>query len=139
VFFDELGPPWPKHPCTDNAALTVQQLFDAPSKSTPLWRKDGWDPIVIRSSRLDRNWHLIPVENVITRLHFDVLADTPLRLQGETCAFMKAWNSDGWSVISFVELDGCVEEIVVPIFEKKRYFHASRTAATAQRKRSVRV
>src|SRR4051812_38741158 len=21
VFFDELGPPWPKHPCTDNPAV----------------------------------------------------------------------------------------------------------------------
>src|SRR5260221_9367601 len=23
VFFDELGPPWPKHPCTDNPQLSV--------------------------------------------------------------------------------------------------------------------
>lgn len=23
VFFDELGPPWPKHPCTDNSATSI--------------------------------------------------------------------------------------------------------------------
>lgn len=135
VFFDELGPPWQKHGCTDNAALMVRQLLNGPPHSTPVWRKEGWEAIRIKSSRLDGNWHLIPVENVITRLHFDALTDAPLKLQGETCAFMKPWDSNGWSKISFVELDRDAQEVVIPVYEKRRHFQTSRTAKTAHRKR----
>jgi hypothetical protein len=53
VFFDELGPPWPKHPCTDNTR------YDSPASgrvfaSTPItrerrprWLMDGWRPALI--------------------------------------------------------------------------------------------
>jgi 3-dehydroquinate synthase class II len=88
---------------------------------------------------LDGNWHLIPIENVITRLHFDALTDAPLKLQGETCAFMKPWDSNGWSKISFVELDRGAQEVVIPIYEKKRHFQTSRTATTAHRKKIERA
>jgi hypothetical protein len=30
VYFDELGPPWPKHPCTDNAAYYLGSHTSAP-------------------------------------------------------------------------------------------------------------
>jgi hypothetical protein len=52
VFFDRLGPPWPKHPCTDNSR------FDSPASSKiiaarleaesrpKLWT-EGWRPCVI--------------------------------------------------------------------------------------------
>ena len=57
VFFDELGPPWPKHPCTDSqsvpGALNPAKL---PSPAlAPLWKKKGWRPFVIfRVSHLDK-------------------------------------------------------------------------------------
>ena len=47
VFFDELGPPWPKHPCTDNGNL--------PQKNTsvkfilPKWKKEGWRPFLFKN------------------------------------------------------------------------------------------
>lgn len=139
VFFDELGPPWQKHPCTDSSALELGKPLSLPARSYPLWKKEGWEPIRIKSSRLDGNWHLIPVENLVTRLHFDALAEGPLRLQGETCAFMKPWDSSGWSKISLVELDRDARESIIPVFEKKRYFRTSRIAATAHRRRNPRT
>jgi hypothetical protein len=47
VFFDELGPPWPKHPCTDNGREPLE--LDSYSGSIDLpfhWQKDDWKPIL---------------------------------------------------------------------------------------------
>ena len=58
VFFDELGPPWPKHPCTDNPAvrylfssaegrariLIVQPTQSKKSDSGIIQRDDGTTP-----------------------------------------------------------------------------------------------
>ena len=47
VFFDRLGPPWPKHPCTDTS---VQFSFSDITPKPPSaemeaqWRRDGWVP-----------------------------------------------------------------------------------------------
>ena len=47
VFFDELGPPWPKHPCTD-LGNTVFASSDA-AKTSYKWQEDGWLPLSIAS------------------------------------------------------------------------------------------
>jgi hypothetical protein len=52
VFFDELGPPWPKHPCTDNS----QYKYHTPKLETGLthyqrdWEKEGWFPVIVESN-----------------------------------------------------------------------------------------
>lgn len=49
VFFDELGPPWPKHPCTDNGGVPTR-LYSYESASvarTPSCMGQGWDPLFI--------------------------------------------------------------------------------------------
>lgn len=58
VFFDSLGPPWPKHRCTDNRRepqRTTQSWLDvAPA---PTWRDGGWSPLLSPrvSSGVDRS------------------------------------------------------------------------------------
>ena len=57
VFFDELGPPWPKHPCTDNTPVAVASSLrprlvpsSSPSQNlvntttNPTWMDAGWQP-----------------------------------------------------------------------------------------------
>jgi hypothetical protein len=50
VFFDELGPPWRKHPCTDNRsipknkAIIIFPSFLLESISKYSWQKSGWHP-----------------------------------------------------------------------------------------------
>jgi len=47
VFFDELGPPWPKHPCTDNGRTVL-----GPRENTAAhysWQAEGWLPFVLSS------------------------------------------------------------------------------------------
>lgn len=62
VFFDELGPPWPKHPCTDNGQTTtwVRAYRADPEHTGPArtyrWQDDGWQPISITVVReVDKN------------------------------------------------------------------------------------
>ncbi len=52
VFFDELGPPWPKHPCTNNPKTPVPTpRFIFNTKTTIgreyAWQKDGWIPFIV--------------------------------------------------------------------------------------------
>lgn len=43
VFFDELGPPWTKHPCTDNPSPPRARPARSPvNKPPPQWHRDGW-------------------------------------------------------------------------------------------------
>ncbi|RMN23991.1 hypothetical protein ALQ62_00647 [Pseudomonas coronafaciens pv. zizaniae] len=52
VFFDDLGPPWSKHPCTD----TISPLGKAPHSSRMTgqstvypWQRAGWQPFIIEA------------------------------------------------------------------------------------------
>lgn len=46
VFFDELGPPWPKHPCTDTQSFWsrsgVIHVGAHDGGRTPQWAEQGW-------------------------------------------------------------------------------------------------
>lgn len=55
VFFDSLGPPWPKHPCTDRARISFarqgspEAIFAPPvpaqPRPVPKYRPDQWRPL----------------------------------------------------------------------------------------------
>jgi hypothetical protein len=61
VFFDELGPPWPKHPCTDNSSvpkqitgITAREEQECAKRSYG-WEIEGWMPFFIsRVTRVDK-------------------------------------------------------------------------------------
>lgn len=56
VFFDELGPPWPKHPCTDIQAFRYAPSSRNPPRPSPnqpaqsrqpfSWEQEGWSPFL---------------------------------------------------------------------------------------------
>jgi hypothetical protein len=45
VYFDELGPPWPKHPCTTSASTLPRQANAAPTAQFA-WQRAGWSPLL---------------------------------------------------------------------------------------------
>lgn len=50
VYFDDLGPPWPKHPCTDNSRtrFTIPNMVKGLKRSeAPRWLEEGWSPLKI--------------------------------------------------------------------------------------------
>lgn len=67
VFFDALGPPWPKHPCTDNPSFASSVAINI-EKPTPQadtnrktydWQKTGWEPFyVIEIKEVKNNYYV---------------------------------------------------------------------------------
>lgn len=48
VYFDELGPPWLKHPCTDSPSFKIPRKKKAqPTKSALTWQDSKWSPLII--------------------------------------------------------------------------------------------
>lgn len=45
VFFDELGPPWPKHPCTSDIFPSLVLPLEGP-RPTYSWESAGWSPLL---------------------------------------------------------------------------------------------
>lgn len=64
VFFDELGPPWPKHPCTSDSAVfnpSNAHIFSKPYD----WQVLGWEPVFnlefqgkFKSIHSNKTWRL---------------------------------------------------------------------------------
>jgi hypothetical protein len=63
VFFDALGPPWPKHPCTDVASAPNVHLQSGPTRVRPgnnlpakpssyPWQRGSWTPFICESRNL---------------------------------------------------------------------------------------
>lgn len=48
VYFDELGPPWPKHPCTNNGSIPTrtQVVLARQLPEAPTWLAEGWAPLL---------------------------------------------------------------------------------------------
>lgn len=51
VFFDELGPPWRKHPCTENSKYRYQIPLPTSSQfnKPTAWQKNGWLPVTVEN------------------------------------------------------------------------------------------
>ncbi len=68
VFFDDLGPPWKKHGCTDNSALPVnarswgatwRQPATRQKLEPPAWQLEGWLPIFVEEVSQNDQWWMI--------------------------------------------------------------------------------
>lgn len=57
VFFDELGPPWPKHPCTDTGRPVAISSIKAPLQAGHIikFNRDGWVPFLCQDINPLRN------------------------------------------------------------------------------------
>ena len=67
VFFDELGPPWPKHGCTDNSqnkTFYVEPLsITSPTGKVYSWQHLGWMPFIVDEVKLQPPFFLISFIN----------------------------------------------------------------------------
>jgi hypothetical protein len=123
VFFDELGPPWPKHPCTDHPRggsgralpATVADSTTGLSRPAATWQADGWRPIEIGSSVKEPGTNVITCVDAVTREVFKVHLGSPLVVTGQTVATMLPWDQVGRSSLSYVELDSKAAPIEVSV------------------------
>lgn len=79
VFFDELGPPWPKHPCTNHYA-TTQPLAASSGlvksySHAPQWSREGWHlATVSHVASIDRLVRKVGVRDDVTGIDHTLYA-----------------------------------------------------------------
>ncbi len=66
VFFDELGPPWPKHPCTDNTVehspLALPKASDTEIvRLRAEWQRSGWKPFRCRKAECTKDGNMTAI------------------------------------------------------------------------------
>jgi hypothetical protein len=89
VYFDELGPPWPKHFCTDNppnrnnSVIELSTLSNA--ENSYAWQKEGWEPCLLSLiQRIDSNTIRISLKQLKTGTQKEYYAKIPkIRLAGD--------------------------------------------------------
>ena len=61
VFFDELGPPWPKHFCTENPSTPVKYG----------WQKKNYYPFIINWINYDTKLHIVIINGVRLKMEIE--------------------------------------------------------------------
>lgn len=94
VFFDALGPPWPKHPCTtkDKALLPIPTKNLYPTQNL-LWEKNGWEPYICKSIYRNPKYQkitLINDQNEITK----VINNINIVIKESTLVHLRKMNSN---------------------------------------------
>lgn len=125
AYFDTFGPPWPKHPCTNNppqySPYTISGKPKLRSLPTTL-EKDGWFPFIARNvERLASGTivHGVGLENPTT-FHFGAVIDSVIDLTRPRVIYEMATRGLGATVIARkLNADG------VPAFKSKDGWYQS--------------
>jgi hypothetical protein len=107
VFFDELGPPWPKHPCTDNplphSVRTRSLSYSVRNAAAdPSWRKEGWVPIRVEVVRRRGEWGEITGRRLDNHKSFVRLVRWWEALIPGVPALVKPLNARGLGLIEWI-------------------------------------
>lgn len=75
VLFDELGPPWPLHPCFADGQ-NIKKKSVSPSVKTVSKKEKGWFPIIIEKAQLRQNHIEVNARTEKSVLNFLITAST---------------------------------------------------------------
>lgn len=109
VFFDELGPPWPKHPCTDNSTYSGRQsqtpklIFDqgsAPAKAGPFVQ--GWIALKFLRQKQEDEWTVLSFQIIETGEYVRILTHYPAELPQKLPVFMRPWDAQGMTELEYL-------------------------------------
>jgi len=116
VFFDELGPPWPKHPCTDNPTQPVTTVGrrQAPSlrdfsatRHPSKMRDHRWKMYAVKGITIEDGQSRItlqPLKRPGREICWTVSGLLPLR--ADDLVFVRAWQ------MSYFDTDACDPTVV---------------------------
>lgn len=77
VLFDQLGPPWPKHPCYEaGQAINRTVITQAATAAGPLWVQEGWQPLFYQKHILLLSGAALRVQACTKR--YQVIFEVPL-------------------------------------------------------------
>lgn len=100
VFFDDLGPPWPKHPCTDNGQIPERSKQLATLK--PMWVVENWFPIDTFVPTLVDGKYLIKgylIKEKKSELITDYLIDEDLDFKNSDLRFYRDIDDERFEII----------------------------------------
>ncbi|MFT3810650.1 MAG: hypothetical protein QM698_12090 [Micropepsaceae bacterium] len=109
VFFDELGPPWPKHPCTDNYVRPRRSPAEQTQAAIgPQWRRDGWVPIQIGevNNVWSEEWRLVRIRRVGSQKWLTRVVPRAASPDSSMPALMKPINDLGVGQVSWLSRFG---------------------------------
>lgn len=113
VFFDEPGPPWPKHPCTDSKSVprepTPSHLGNQQRTAAQVftWQRERWEPFFVSTVREVDPWVCeIRGKHLDSEMRIYINKRLPpavplLRIDGNTIAYVRVTGS-GISEISLL-------------------------------------
>lgn len=111
VYFDELGPPWPRHPCTDQqlaSPLSKRIISPMPeAESSGTWRSvsviSDSSTRSIANRRVERGWYHLSVRSATGGEPFQVLTNRAMRFRPGQVLFASDWDTRGQAQLSWVE------------------------------------
>jgi len=128
VFFDELGPPWPKHPCTDNGPLLVPREYSVRTvrnaEKIPIWRLNGWLPVTIEEVNRflpDSEWSWVRARRLDTRASFTRSTLWREELVAGTPAHVKALDGYGIGYINWMFFKNSGPEMVEALLAHRTF------------------
>jgi hypothetical protein len=107
VFFDELGPPWPKHLCTDNSAVYVPVSYLAPVRAKERnikWQEKGWEPISILASTVKENLTILKIRRIDSDgMEINLSSEFIYPLSKDALVFIRETDDLGVFEISYLD------------------------------------
>lgn len=120
VYFDELGPPWTKHACTDSCIK---------NQISPSWLSSGWKPCILRTYSSDKGFLKISIIQTDgqpdRRVGIDIKIQTPISWasdwNGEPMLYKNVKGS-GPTVKTFILKSGSLIESTITgtVFSKRK-------------------
>lgn len=118
VFFNDLGPPWPKHGCTDNSPpptgrVVKPQKVSPPARPTPAWKVNDWTPIGVDRVYREDEWYVLKCHRLDDDTFFRLLSPEAIEDIVRAPTFLSPMTDDGFAMVSFLARDGSPREALV--------------------------
>jgi hypothetical protein len=120
VFFDALGPPWPKHECMAASSEPDVRSITADDRSlqaehTPAWKTEGWTPIRVERTSREDEWHVLKCRRLDDDIFLRLLSVEPIEGVVRAPTLLSAMTPSGFATISFLHADG--EPRYAPVYD----------------------
>lgn len=105
VFFDDLGPPWPKHHCTDNANPSIGRRTRQahPAARKPVRETGGWIPLRFLRLKFEDDWTVLYFETLEAGEFVRILTNQSANIPKHLPAYMLPWNRNDYTEIEFLD------------------------------------
>jgi hypothetical protein len=108
VFFDELGPPWPKHHCTDKPVQSLVPLeyqMSAEKIARKIkWQEDGWEPVLVLNSSQNKLQTILRIVRIgADSLKFYIATTLDYPLSKDGLVFIRETDNLGVFDISYLD------------------------------------